>query len=54
MKKIDKIDGCWNCPLKQCKWSGGFYCTHQASEDRTLSYDTLKLIPDWCPLPEDD
>jgi len=52
MKKIDKIDGCYHCPLMLHRWSDVWYCTHNG-DTRPIDYTKIKEIPIWCPLPDD-
>ena len=51
MRKIDKIDGCFHCPL-QARSGFARICSHPETEGMLIELHTK--IPDWCPLPEDN
>jgi len=53
MKKIDKIDGCYHCPLRLRRYSDLEYCTHESTEGNIISPELRENIPEWCPLPDD-
>jgi len=51
MKKIDKIDGCYHCPLHARR---GFAWICQHPETEGMFIEVSNAIPDWCQLPEDN
>jgi len=51
MKKIDKIDNCFHCPLKKHRDGWGNFCEHAAVDHYEIM--NIQELPDWCPLTED-
>jgi uncharacterized protein (UPF0305 family) len=52
MKKIDKIDNCFHCPLRKHRDGWGNFCEHIAVDHSEIM--NVQTLPEWCPLPEDD